>query len=339
MKKILIIQTAFIGDVILSTSLIEKLHIFYPDASLDFLLRKDNENILHKHPYINEVLIWEKKRKKLINLWFLLLKIRGKKYDVVINIQRFASTGFLTAFSGAKEKIGFKKNPFSNLFSKRISHSLNQRANYFHEIERNHKLIEALTDNVVSKPRLYPGNSDILAVNPFITPPYICISPASVWFTKQFPKKKWIDFLENIDFKLTVYILGSQDDISISEQIKSACHNYHISITNLCGKLSLLQSAFLMQGAQMNYVNDSAPLHLCSAMNAPVTAIFCATVPSFGFGPLSDITHIVENTDTLKCRPCNNHGKMSCPEKHFDCAYNIDINILINILRKSFNNH
>jgi len=104
MKKILIIQTAFIGDVILATPIIEKLHQQFPDAKLDFLLRKGNEALLKNHPFLHEVLIWNKKQNKTKNLFSTLQKIRHNKYDFVINCQRFFSTGILTAFSNGKEK-------------------------------------------------------------------------------------------------------------------------------------------------------------------------------------------------------------------------------------------
>ena len=79
----------------------------------------------------------------------------------------------------------------------------------------------------------------------------------------------------------------------------------------------------MMEAAAMNYVNDSAPLHFASAMNAPVTAIFCSTIPEFGYTPLSDISHIVETSEKLPCRPCGLHGKKACPEGHFKCGFTI----------------
>src|SRR5947208_488432 len=121
--KILVIQTAFIGDVVLATALIENIHAAFPDAQIDFLLRKGNEALLAKHPFLNQVLIWDKKEGKLPNLFNLLRQIRKQKYDKVINVQRFAATGFVTAFSGGKETIGFDKNPFSALFTRKVSHA------------------------------------------------------------------------------------------------------------------------------------------------------------------------------------------------------------------------
>jgi len=99
--------------------------------------------------------------------------------------------------------------------------------------------------------------------------------------------------------------------------------NVDETIINLSGKLSFLESAALMQGAVMNFVNDSAPMHMASAMNAPVTAVYCSTVPSFGFGPLSDKSFVVETLEKLSCRPCGLHGYKDCPQGHFKCAYSI----------------
>jgi heptosyltransferase-2 len=75
-----------------------------------------------------------------------------------------------------------------------------------------------------------------------------------------------------------------------------------------------------MRDAAMNFVNDSAPMHFASAMNAPTTAFFCSTIPEFGFGPLSEKARIVETEEQLECRPCGLHGKKSCPLGHFKCG-------------------
>ena len=98
---------------------------------------------------------------------------------------------------------------------------------------------------------------------------------------------------------------------------------------NLCGKLSLLQSAALIKNAEMNYVTDSAPMHLASAMDASTTTIFCSTIPDFGFGPLASNSKVVETKEKLNCRPCGLHGFKKCPEKHFKCANNILIQDII----------
>lgn len=319
-QKILIIQTAFIGDVILATSLIEKLHIFYPEAKIDFLLRKGNESLLENHPKLNEVLIWDKKEGKYSNLKALSKKIHKSKYDLVVNLQRFASSGILTAFSGATITVGFKKNPLSFLFKHAYEHKI---GNGVHEITRNQKLIEIFTDSMAENPKLYPSNQDYNFVQEYKVDKYICLAPSSVWFTKQLPKSKWIDIIHKTNDNYKIYLLGSLSDKELCDSLIQTSRNKNV--INLAGKLNLLQSAALMQNAEMNHVNDSAPLHISSAMNAPVTAYFCSTKPDFGFGPLSKDSKIVEVNYNLACRPCGLHGKKECPETHFKCGNDINI--------------
>ena len=99
MKKILVIQTASIGDVILSTPVIESLHSKFPDAKIDFLLKKGTDSLFKAHPFLNQVIVWDKSKRKYPNFLRILKNVRQTNYDYVINIQRFASTGFLTVFS------------------------------------------------------------------------------------------------------------------------------------------------------------------------------------------------------------------------------------------------
>lgn len=330
MQKFLIIQTAFIGDVVLATGLIEKLHNHFPDAQIDFLVRKGNEGLLKGHPFLHEVLIWDKKSGKLPNLWKTLRAIRKGKYDKVINVQRFMATGILTALSGAKETIGFDKNPLNFFFNKKLKHNIGDDDTTKHEIERNNQLVRHFTDDNAMKPRLYPSAADEAAVQVYKKGSYITISPASVWFTKQFPKEKWVDLLNVLPLTYTVYLLGAIGDIALAEEIAQRSTN--TNIINLCGKLSFLQSAALMKDANMNYVNDSAPMHFASAMNAPVTAVYCSTLPSYGFGPLSDKSFIVEIEEYLYCRSCGLHGRKACPLGHFNCAYKIKTQQLLNTL-------
>lgn len=323
--NILIIQTAFIGDVILATTVVEKLHHVYPAAKIDFLLRKGNEDLLKDHPLIHELIVWDKKQNKLKNLSSLIKKVKRKKYEYIINLHRFASSGLITALSGAKHKIGFDKNPFSIFYTSTVKHEIGKGK---HEVTRNLELIADITDNLPCKPKLYPSSDNYKTVQPYKNKGgFICMAPTSVWFTKQFPKEKWVELIELIPEEFIVYLLGAPSDYFLCEEIKQTVNNRKVE--NLSGKLSLLESAALMADARMNYVNDSAPMHLASSMNAPVTAVFCSTVPDFGFGPLSDYSKIVETKEKLNCRPCGLHGYKECPEKHFKCAYGIETKELL----------
>jgi ADP-heptose:LPS heptosyltransferase len=327
LKKILVIQTASIGDVILATPVIEKLHLFFPDARLDLLVKRGNEGLFASHPFLNNVISWNKTNRKKRNYLWILSDIRKNHYDAVINIQRFALTGILTAFSGAKIRIGFSKNPFSSFFTSRIKHEIGGN---MHEVDRNLLLIEKLTDSTHARPKLYPSEKDIKRVSGYKSQVYYTISPGSLWFTKKYPLNKWVEFLSRIDKGSNVILLGSKEDHEMCDTIIQL--SGHKNAVNLSGHLSFLESAALMKEAKMNFTNDSAPMHLASAVNAPVTVVFCSTIPGFGFGPLSDQSNIIEVREKLDCRPCGLHGRQSCPKGHFKCAYEINVSQLTECL-------
>ena len=344
----LLIQTAFIGDVILMTALLEYLHQTAPAAPVDVLVRRGNEGLLAGHPHVRRVLIWDKKHRKYAALWNLLGQIRAAKYGRVVTLQRFASTGLLTAFSGAPERIGFAKNPMSRFFTRRVPHVIGDGT---HEVERNLALLRSKEESgrrneellAVSNssfpiphsslseaypPRLYPTAADEAAVAAYAAAgPYICLAPTSVWFTKQYPEEKWLELLAALPPSLRVYLLGGPPDVRACERLAAASGRENV--ISIAGKIGLLASAALMRGAVMNYVNDSAPMHLCSAVGAPVTAVFCSTVPAFGFGPLSPVSFVVETKERLDCRPCGLHGHGACPLGHFRCAYTIEVGQLL----------
>jgi heptosyltransferase-2 len=322
----LLIQTAFIGDVILMTALLEYLHHTEPATPVDVLVRRGNEGLLAGHPHVRQVLIWDKKHRKYAALWQLLRQIRASQYGRVVTLQRFASTGFLTAFSRAPERVGFAKNPLSRFFTRRVPHHIGDGT---HEVERNLALLRGNDETGVTfKPRLYPSAADEAAMAPYAAVGrYICIAPTSVWFTKQFPESKWLELLEALPYQLPVYLLGGPPDVAACGRL--ATHSGRENVINIAGKIGLLASAALMRGALMNYVNDSAPMHLCSAVGAPVTAVFCSTVPAFGFGPLSPVSFVVETKEPLPCKPCGLHGHGACPLGHFRCAYTIQAGQLL----------
>jgi heptosyltransferase-2 len=343
MHRILVIQTAFIGDVVLATALLQNLHAAYPSATIDILVRQGADELFTDHPYINEVHVWNKKKNKYQHLFQIIQTIRRIKYDVVINVQRYLATGIITVLSGAKKTIGFNKNPLSFLFSEVVAHQFgaaaeaaeaggradaagraaaqNSNSASLHETARNHALLASLTTAPVAKPVLYPSAAHFAAVQKWQGAPYICMSPGSVWETKKMPAKNWIDLINAVPTNYTIYLMGAPNETALCAEILSGSSRG--GVVNIAGQLNLLEAAALIKGAHLNYVNDSAPMHLASATNAPVAAIYCSTIPAFGYGPLSDTQFVVETLEHMPCKPCGLHGKKVCPLGHFNCGHSI----------------
>ncbi|MEY4804920.1 MAG: hypothetical protein RL331_1441 [Bacteroidota bacterium] len=319
MQRILVIQTAFLGDVILASPVWENLHLQFPNAQIDVVVKKGNQSLLAAHPFIGQVFVFDKQQ-KIKNLWKLGKTLRANKYDLVLNLQRFASSGLFTFLASGKESRGFEKNPLSFLYTKKFKHEMKPD---WHEVDRNLSLIADLVPAPSRRPQLYPSMEDLKVIQNYQDVPYYCLAPTSVWFTKQAPKKTWLNLINKLQKpNQHIFLLGAPSDVPYLDQLQKEATDQNV--VNLAGKLTLLQSAALMASAQHNYVNDSGPLHLASATNAPVSAFFCSTVPEFGFGPLSDVSNIIEVKD-LACRPCGLHGHKSCPKGHFKCGEGLKV--------------
>ena len=322
MHRILIIQTAFIGDVILATPVLSELKRLFPSAELDVLVKKGNGVLLEQDPTVRMLYQFDKKAGKLREIFRLRKEFKARNYDLTINLHRFGSSGILSLLSGSKKIYGFKKNPFSLFFTKRFEHRIGDGT---HEVERNLSIIKEFGAVSFLRPVLYLDSDAQATVVKYKSEPYFCFAPASVWFTKQLPEDKWVELIKLRSPLGKIYMLGAQSDYDLCQRIieKSQIKNAE----NLCGKLTLLESAALIRDAQRTYVNDSGPLHLASSMNARVTAFFCSTTPNFGFGPLSEDSEIIETSEKLSCKPCGIHGYRSCPYGHFACGTNIDVRV------------
>ena len=321
MQRFLIIQTAFLGDVILMTPVISELNRIYPHSKIDVVVRKGNESLLANNPKINHIFIWDKKGGKYKSLFSTIKRIRQTTYDEVITLQRYANAGLMTCFSKSKVKVGFNQNSFSWMYSKKVPHSLLEGS---HEVERNLKTISHHGAEKLIRPELLPSDEDYQKVKSYQTEKYYCLAPASVWETKKLPTEKWVELIQQLLPLGKVYLLGGPDDKKLCDEIIQESSK---EVQNLCGELSLLQSAALMKDASMNFVNDSGPLHIASAMNAPTRAFFCSTIPKFGFGPLAEDSKIIETEKKMDCRPCTYHGKKKCPLGHYNCGNSIDISL------------
>ena len=320
-RKVLIIQTAFIGDVILATSLLESWHHAHPGDELHFLVRSGNESLLDSHPFLAGLHTWKKPSNAGLRYWNLAvlgIELRRMNFNVVVTPHRHISSGILMLMSGAKQRMGFSSHPLSRAFTHSQHHGL---GNGEHEIERNHRLIADDVGLLKPKnPRLYPvqkfddqGLSEKFGV----------AAPSSQWATKQWPSGRWVEWLD-LEFgtapEQTIVLIGGPSDRAELEQIASQSNHERLEIRT---DLSLLDAVALMRKAIWVVTNDSGPMHMASSVDVPTVAIFCSTLPSFGFGPLASQSVVVEVEMKLDCRPCGLHGHQACPLSHFNCGHGI----------------
>ncbi len=318
--KILIIQTAFIGDVILTTPLISSVKKIYPDSAIDFLTIPKSVNILENNPDLNQIIIFDKNDKDsgLSGLMRLGTYLKSQSYDICFTPHRSLRSAFLSYTTGAQKRIGFDRSAFKWAYTNIVIYRYD-----IHEIERNLSLLGQEEYGLnISKPLIYPSDEDINIVNQILKDNFIskksrifAFAPGSIWPTKRWPENYFADLCRMlVSDGYVPLLIGGPDDIGICEEIQRACPQSR----SLAGILSLRQSTYLLKKCTGLITNDSAPLHLGLAADIPVYAIFGATVPEFGFAPFGEKDKVIEYKD-LACRPCGKHGSAKCPVKSFDC--------------------
>jgi len=324
-EKILIIQTAFLGDVILTIPLIKAVRKKYPRSKISFLLIPQTKKLLQNNPYLNEIIVYDKKDKEkgVFNFLKLIKKIKGMAFDLAFVPHRSLRSTLLTCFAGIPQRVGFDESSGSFLFTRRIKYIQNQS-----EIKRNLSLLEEeLFSEKEFLPELFPSTDDFRYVNYLLkswniqeNDRMVGIAPGSVWETKRWLPERFGQVAESLIEKLgakVVFIGGKEDEplcIEISRDMKSKPFI-------AAGKLTPLQSAVLISRGKAVLSNDTAPMHIAVAMRIPVVAIFGSTVPEFGFAPTGEKDIVIQKK--VYCRPCGIHGRRKCPEKHFRCMKEI----------------
>jgi heptosyltransferase-2 len=339
-NKILIIQTAFLGDTILSLPIAESLKKINPEFVIDFMCIPSTANVLANNPDIRRTIIYDKKSSgKLSKLIDIIKQIRAEKYDIIICPHRSLRSALITFYSKAKVRIGFDKNALSFL----LTHKAVYRSD-FHEINRNLELIKLIPDiNVnpdefVLKPQMFPSHEDeTIAVNllaDFIktgADNIICFAPCSKWFTKSIPELKSVDIINTlISAGYKVILIGGKDDEIFCESVLTRVDNHNA--LNLAGKLTPEQSSLVIAKAKALVTVDSAASHIGSVTNTAIIIIYGSTIPGFGFYPLTS-KHIVIENNSLDCRPCTDHGRGSCPKVHFKCMQDINPQEIVSSLQ------
>lgn len=330
--KILIIQTAFIGDLILTTSFIREVFKKYGNAELHIIVNKGTEDILNANPFLKKIIPFDKKLvKKSIFYFFQFINgLKKEKYDLCISPHFSHRSSLLSFFSGAKKRIGYRESGFSFLHTDKIARVLTGK----HETEKLFSLIHSDTSNFPiseRRPELYFEENRIAKIREDLNSKklnknFVIIAPSSVWETKRMPASKFSELLKLIleKTKLPVIFIGSPAEVKLPESIlnddllKDKTGILAERVHNYAGKTNLVELSYLISRASAIVSNDSSPIHIASAFNIPTIMIYGATVTDFGYSTLSDKTFISE-VNGLKCRPCGIHGGNNCPEKHFKC--------------------
>ncbi len=337
MSGSLVIQTSFLGDVILTTPLIRELAKRGP---VDVLVTPPGAAVLANNPNIRTVIRYDKRGTygSALNLWQTVSELRSRRpYDAAYLAQGSFRSGLLAIMTGAKQRIGFASSTGRALYTKQIPYrSDRHHAERLWSLSMSECADPPTRDQI--RPRLYPSDEERLTVDRMLRragsleEPFVALAPGSAWGTKRWPY--YVELARRTSDHARIAIIGDKSDAPLAQEIESALPAG--CVINAVGELSLLASAELIGRAQAIVTNDSAPQHLASAMGTPTLTIFGPTVPEFGFGPLAE-RHAVAGLDGLSCRPCDRHGPQRCPLGHWRCMRELGPEYISGLLTEVLN--
>lgn len=327
--RILIIHTAFIGDIVLSTPLVKKLKEVYPWSDITYVTTPAGASILRNNPNISEIIEYDKrgKHKGLKGIYQLGKRLKYENFNLVITPHRYLRSSVLSWLTGSPVRKGYKNAAASFLYTEKIPYDKKK-----HEVE---KLLSFVSgkENERYEIELYPNEQDVKKINEMLKEyegkKLILLAPGSKWFTKKWPLEYFNEIIGQLKNREDIItgIIGGADELALNIATGG-------NIVDFRGKTSLLELAELIKRSELVVTNDSSPIHIASAWkDVKILAIFGPTVKELGFFPWSKNSVIFE-TEGLPCRPCSLHGGDKCPQKHFKCMLDIKPEIVLNEILK-----
>jgi heptosyltransferase II len=334
MKRILLVQTGFLGDLILSSAVLSELRVIFPESEIWMLTTPAGKGLVESHPALTGVIAFDKRgsRSSFRGLWRMASELRAMRFDEVYSLHKSFRTALLLWLAGIPIRFGFSEAKGRWLYTR-----TSPRCDLSHDVLRN----LAILRNVGREPGECAGELSVgissdaereceLMAGPRGAKHRLGIAPGSVWSTKRWTSAGFTQTARHfLASRYEVLIVGGKEDQSIGDEIASEAPG----VRNLCGKLSLQGSAALVRSCDLFLSNDSAPLHLASAFKIPTAAVFCATVPEFGFGPWKNRAEVL-GVEGLSCRPCGRHGGARCPTGTHACQLQLDSAQVIDSLER-----
>lgn len=317
----------------MSTPILKGLKEIWSGAEIDIVVIPETAGAIKNNPNLNKIHLFtkRKKAKKYFSLISLALNLRKNKYDISFSIQSSYTSSLIMLLSGIKIRVGYA-------MQKHLTHKV-EVDRKLHIRDRVLLLLKDFTNKPLdNNTEVFCAQSDIQKAQSLLIKNdkqnKIAIAPGSVWKTKKWPEKNFVDLIKSCN-NYSIYLIGGPGDFDLCESIIK--QSGHSKIINCAGQLSILESCALIKEMDLVLCNDSAPLHMANAIKTDVFAFFGPTVKKFGCYPYREKDKILEID--LDCRPCAKHGGIKCPLSHHNCMKKLSPEMVFKELELHFTNN
>jgi heptosyltransferase-2 len=327
----LIIETAFLGDAIVSLGLAREIKRVDPSSRITYLVRLGMEEVIASSPDVDRVIVFDKRgtERGRSGVEMKASELNGCGFDMLFLLHASRRSQALAARIRCDVKIGFEAMTGAGL-----THSVPD-SGWSNRYERAILLLRAIKPeaDITSLPRITPPPVPLLV--PFLQRwnNTVAIAPGSAWETKKWGDHKFLELAKALTHRgVGVIVIGGEEERAFARSVRDACPER--TVLDLAGHASFLVSMAAIEGAALLVANDSAPTHAAIAVGTHVLTIFGPTVPAFGFAPPPATGEVIE-LPQLWCRPCTPHGSHACPIYTHECMNGISVSDVLHRIERA----
>ncbi|GIX46473.1 MAG: glycosyl hydrolase [Candidatus Tectimicrobiota bacterium] len=319
LRTVLLVRLSSIGDILLTTPVLRLLRQACPQARLDFALKAPYADLLRANPCVDRLLLVPP-GESLRAMW---RRLRQQRYDLVLDWQRTLRSRVLLWGVRATHRLAYNKRTVRRALLVHLGWNLLRPPLAVPELYARPLRRLGLTAPLPPlEMHLTPESQAAAAayleqaLPAGQRQPLLAVAPGARWATKRWPAERFAAVAQALAdaHGAAVVLLGDADDVPLAQAI---CQQLRAPVLDGTGRLSLMQTAALLQRCRLLLSNDSGLMHLAAALRVPVVAVFGPTVAEFGFYPFQATAQVVSLA--LPCRPCSTKGSRRCPRQHHQC--------------------
>ncbi len=333
--RILLIDTAYLGDLVLATPLVRAAAEHSSEGQVDIMTSPAGAQVLEHHPLVGSMYVLHKRGKQrgIAGLRAAIAWIRGRAPQTTIMPRRSLRSLLVARLAGVPCRIGFDHGLARMLLTHPVPFQKT-----LHQVERNLELMRPLgvQPSSTGKPghplEVFPSQRDRQEVDAWLhgndlqhPGSFFALAPGSVWTTKRWPAQRFAQVAVALAAEKPVLIIGGRDEKDLGASILASLPAALAgAVHDATGLFTAAGSVHLLRHAAVLISNDSGALHLGQAAGIPLVAIYGPTAPSLGYAPRGE-GHALLGRNDLPCRPCGRHGATHCPQSHWRCMLDLEV--------------
>ena len=332
-RRIVVLRFGGMGDILLATPAVRALSQHFGTTEIDVIVGKGMRDALTGIPYLRRIIEFDKGGEdiRLKNFLPFLQRLRAERYDLFVNFHPSLKTITMAIASGAPRVLTFKKDQRKQTDTGRMRHAIDDFSKELRplgipSVDDRHLDFAIPPEAAARVAALLPEEFGIAANDTLLV-----ANPGASHYVNRWPPDRFAALLDRADDtlpSLRLALIGGPGDRELAAQVVGAATRPE-RIANLAGRLSIKELGALLARANVVVTGDTGPLHIASAVGAPIVALFGPPDPD-RTGPQTPGDLVVSHPD-LDCIPCH---KRTCRRGDIACMHDLSVDLVLAAVRR-----